>query len=56
MADNKFGNHSPAFITTAYNIALPVCILKLEYGFEMDLYSKQDYSAVFLWLNQFYEL
>lgn len=55
-ADKELENKAPAFLTVSYNVALPICLLKLEYGFAMDIYSLQDYSAVFLWLNQFYDL
>lgn len=56
QADKKFETDNPVFITTAYNIGLPVCILRFEYGFRMELFTLQDYPAVFLWLNQFYDM
>lgn len=56
QADKRFETENPVFITTAYSIGLPVCILRFEYGFRMELFTPQDYPAVFLWLNQFYDM
>ena len=54
--DKELDDRLPCFMTTAYAVALPICIMRLEYGFTMEIYSQQDYCAVFMWMNQFYDL